>query len=261
MTLKAVAAVLAALLVRYMVSLQGYSGKGKAPMFGDYEAQRHWMEITVNLPLGDWYRDTKDNDLLYWGLDYPPLSAYLAYVFGHAAAVLEPASVALLDSRGYESASSKTMMRLSVVLTDVIIYIPAIWIFCRCYYKEHRYQTFLLLMILLQPALVLIDHGHFQYNNVSIGFILWSLLCIMSSYDMIGSVFFCLALNFKTMSLYMAPAFFFFLLARCRYHQYPLLHLMKLGITVILTFALQWMPFCMHAASGVTCAEGLHQGG
>ena len=25
-------------------------------------------------------------------------------------------------------------------------------------------------MVLLQPAAVLIDHGHFQYNNISLGF-------------------------------------------------------------------------------------------
>ena len=29
-------------------------GQGKPPMFGDYEAQRHWMEITYNLPLSHW---------------------------------------------------------------------------------------------------------------------------------------------------------------------------------------------------------------
>ena len=29
-------------------------GKGKPPMFGDYEAQRHWMEITYNLPVDEW---------------------------------------------------------------------------------------------------------------------------------------------------------------------------------------------------------------
>jgi len=71
---------------------------GTPPMFGDYEAQRHWMEITTALPIGDWYgcgrfglcslacgscltsvcehryRQTPDNDLMYWGLDYPPLT-------------------------------------------------------------------------------------------------------------------------------------------------------------------------------------------
>ena len=27
-------------------------------MYGDYEAQRHWMEITYNLPLREWYSAT-----------------------------------------------------------------------------------------------------------------------------------------------------------------------------------------------------------
>ena len=31
-----------------------FPGANKPPMFGDYEAQRHWMEITYNLPIKDW---------------------------------------------------------------------------------------------------------------------------------------------------------------------------------------------------------------
>ncbi|KAB1268334.1 Dolichyl pyrophosphate Man9GlcNAc2 alpha-1; 3-glucosyltransferase, partial [Camelus dromedarius] len=58
---------------------------GKPPMFGDYEAQRHWQEITFNLPIKQWYFNSSDNNLQYWGLDYPPLTAYhsllCAYVF------------------------------------------------------------------------------------------------------------------------------------------------------------------------------------
>ena len=30
------------------------TGEGKGPMFGDYEAQRHWMEITYHLPVEEW---------------------------------------------------------------------------------------------------------------------------------------------------------------------------------------------------------------
>lgn len=40
-----------ALFLRWSVSLFPYSGEGKPPMFGDFEAQRHWMEVTVNLPI------------------------------------------------------------------------------------------------------------------------------------------------------------------------------------------------------------------
>ena len=69
-----------AIVLRVVVGLHSYSGRGDPPKFGDYEAQRHWMEITLNLPIADWYVSTKDNDLQYWGIDYPPLSAYQRYV-------------------------------------------------------------------------------------------------------------------------------------------------------------------------------------
>ena len=35
-------------------SCLAFVGKGKPPMFGDYEAQRHWMEITYSLPVQEW---------------------------------------------------------------------------------------------------------------------------------------------------------------------------------------------------------------
>ena len=61
------------------------TGKNSPPMYGDYEAQRHWMELTIHLPTRQWYT----YDLPYWGLDYPPLTAYVSwlcgivYVLGH----------------------------------------------------------------------------------------------------------------------------------------------------------------------------------
>ena len=84
-----------AVLLRIAVGLWGYSGQGKAPMFGDFEAQRHWLEITANLPLSNWYHNTTENDLLYWGLDYPPLTAYVSFVYGKLAQVVYPELVEL----------------------------------------------------------------------------------------------------------------------------------------------------------------------
>ena len=74
--------VIVAIFFRLLVGLHSYSGESKGPIFGDFEAQRHWMEITIHTPLKDWYRNTGSNDLTYWGLDYPPLSAYWAYITG-----------------------------------------------------------------------------------------------------------------------------------------------------------------------------------
>lgn len=92
-----------AVLVRLAVALHPYSGANTPPMFGDYEAQRHWMEITVNLPPKEWYRNSTVNDLRYWGLDYPPLTAYQSYFHGLLLRFFDPASVELSTSRGYES--------------------------------------------------------------------------------------------------------------------------------------------------------------
>lgn len=64
------------------ISLNPHSGESQPPMYGDYEAQRHWMEITVNLPIEQWYLNGTHNDLLYWGLDYPPITAYHHYLLG-----------------------------------------------------------------------------------------------------------------------------------------------------------------------------------
>ena len=51
------------LTLRAMVSRHPYSGQGKPPMFGDFEAQRHWQEVTVNLPIKEWYFNTTNNDV------------------------------------------------------------------------------------------------------------------------------------------------------------------------------------------------------
>ncbi|CAM9620000.1 unnamed protein product, partial [Choristocarpus tenellus] len=109
------------LLLRHLVSLWPYSGADTPPMYGDYEAQRHWMEMTVNLPIEDWYR----YDLPYWGLDYPPLTAYISWVCGMLSRILEPASMALDVSRGYETPTHKAFMRLTVLILDLVIFFPA----------------------------------------------------------------------------------------------------------------------------------------
>jgi hypothetical protein len=64
------------LLFRYL------TGMSTPPMYGDYEAQRHWMEITYHTPVREWYWTTANNNLSYWGLDYPPLTAYHSWIMG-----------------------------------------------------------------------------------------------------------------------------------------------------------------------------------
>lgn len=237
--------VLVAVLLRWCVSLHPYSGQGKPPMFGDYEAQRHWQEVTVNLPLAEWYANTTDNDLQYWGLDYPPLTAYHSLLCGMVAQWLDPAFVALHTSRGYESAGHKLFMRCSVVLADLLMYIPAAWCLMRALARRKAgHQEFVCL--LLYPGLYLVDHGHFQYNGVSLGLFVGAVAALIASRDCLGSVLFCLALNYKQMELYHALPFFFYLLGVC-FRQRGVLgfvwKLAKLGCSVAFAFSAVWLPF------------------
>lgn len=121
-----VKAIFTTVLFRLLIGLSKYSGQGQSPMYGDYEAQRHWQEITYNLPALDWYVDGPKNDLGYWGLDYPPLSAYHSYVVSLFA---KEEWVKLFFSRGTEGDDHKLFMRLSVIISDLLIYIPAVLVF------------------------------------------------------------------------------------------------------------------------------------
>jgi len=192
------------LLIRWCVSLEGYSGRRAPPMFGDYEAQRHWMEITFHLPVGDWYRDTPSNNLQYWGLDYPPLTAYVSYVCGAVCQWLEPASVALGTSHGYESETHKALMRFTVLVLDALVFFPATFWLSK-HLRSSANKATVAGLVLLQPSLILIDHGHFQYNCVSLGLACGAAAALLEGRDVAASVLFCLSLNFKQMSLYYAP--------------------------------------------------------
>ena len=256
-----------ALLLRWCISYHPYSGADRPPMFGDYEAQRHWQEITLNLPTSQWYSNSSDNDLQYWGLDYPPITAYHSLLLARVASVFDPDSVKLHQSRGYESNAHKYFMRLSVLVVDLLIFIPAVVYFAfsilpilDAKVKKHQEKNerkdffmfkkkhFVLATILFYPGLILIDYGHFQYNCVSLGLFIASVSALFQGSMAIGSFFFVLALNYKQMELYHAlPCFFYILGINTPGKRKPLLACLRslicVSLTVIITFALIWAPF------------------
>uniref|UniRef100_A0A671TE41 Alpha-1,3-glucosyltransferase n=1 Tax=Sinocyclocheilus anshuiensis TaxID=1608454 RepID=A0A671TE41_9TELE len=239
--------VLLGLTSRWTVSFHSYSGAGKPPMFGDYEAQRHWQEVTYNLPVHEWYFNTTNNDLNYWGLDYPPLTAYHSLVCAYVAKLLNPEWVELHASRGYESHSHKLFMRATVLFTDILIYIPAVLLYCFYFCDgSSKQKVAAAFCILLYPGLILIDYGHFQYNSVSLGLALWGTLGLGLGWDLFGCLAFTLALNYKQMELYHSLPFFCYLLGKCIKQGLTgrgFFHLVKISMTVLVTFALCWMPF------------------
>lgn len=114
------------------------------------------------------------------------------------------------------------------------------------------------LLILLQPGLILIDYGHFQYNSTSLGLALWAIAAVVTNYPLLGAVAFSLALNYKQMELYHALPFFFYLLGKSFQEQglqdrssskrtvslpRGVLSVVKIGTVVLLTFSVLWLPF------------------
>lgn len=262
------------ILLRILVGFHHHSGEnnyhGKIDGFGgDYEAQRHWMEITYHLPIGQWY----SYDLAYWGLDYPPLTAYVSYVCGWLSHVLVGhETVALLTSRAYEEVNHKAFMRASVLILDVLVYFTAVWFLAkRLEPRNVKQRMWIIGLALIQPSIILIDHGHFQYNTVALGLALWAFhyMTLPATFTncIVGSILFCLSLNFKQMALYYAPVVFAYLLGKCfaeqpegssRASQF-FGRFFALGITVIVTFTALWLPFVLFRSDGVSVAESVLQ--
>ena len=127
-------------------------------------------------------------------------------------------------------------MRWTVLSSDALIFFPAVLYFINVYYsgkpiKEKTSVAWHIALILLNPCLILIDHGHFQvgvsptwfvawnfyfggcsntsnialmlvfaflqYNCISLGLTVAAVAAILSDRDVVGSVLFSLALNHK----------------------------------------------------------------
>lgn len=315
-----------ALSFRILLFPHPYSGYSTInPRKGDFEAQRHWKELTFAFGItnkvrivdkideqafklstihsnqnvayisrdlvdtttldinyiGDknhtygawlWYR----YDLQYWGLDYPPLSAYHSYLMGLVASWIYPEMIKFVKSRGIDTWQTIWFMRSSVLLIDALVFLPSIiflsfelWNLWKntinsennqCLSKDKiefkllssskkNINIFSLLFIAIHPSLLLIDNGHFQYNSFSIGLTIWSVYFCLKKRIFIASILFVLALNYKIMALYYALPIFFYILSDCftnRSFFKGALRVVFIGSIVISTFIICWLPFLQH---------------
>ncbi|CAJ0764697.1 7529_t:CDS:2 [Entrophospora sp. SA101] len=118
--------------IKWTVGLNPYSGYNTPPIYGDFEAQRHWMELTLNVPIKQWYY----YDTEWWGLDYPPLTAYVSWICGKIGYLINPEWVELDESRGYESTELKIFMRSSVLILEYLIFIPSVLVFVNWWFVD-----------------------------------------------------------------------------------------------------------------------------
>ncbi|KAI4122324.1 MAG: hypothetical protein LQ338_005884 [Usnochroma carphineum] len=226
-------------------SALGSDGFNVPPMHGDFEAQRHWMEITTHLPISQWYF----YDLQYWGLDYPPLTAYHSWLLGKIGSVIDPTWFALFSSRGIESQLLKVYMRATVLISEYLVYVPAAIILNRKLGRIRGVSSWessvALVAILMQPATILIDHAHFQYNTVMLGFTLASISSMLAGRALWGCVFFVAALCYKQMALYYAPAIFAYLVGVCSIQGFDLGRFLSIALVTVTSFAVSFGPLML----------------
>ena len=176
-----------------------------------------------------------------------------------------------VSNLGYDSWQTVYFQRFSVIATELILV-----------YALHKYGfplffsprlTFIrfvkstplsdkklshaaALSILLSPGLLIIDHIHFQYNGAMYGLLVLSLaLARQQSTMLLSGVIFAALLCFKHIYLYLAPAYFVYLLrAYClsqkSIFQIRFANCFKLGMGIAIVFGLAFGPYVYWGQTG-----------
>jgi len=106
-------------------------------------------------------------------------------------------------------------------------------------------NTIAVAAILMQPTLILTDHGHFQYNAVMLGFVAASLACVMHRAYALSCLFFVAALGFKQMALYYAPPVFAFLLGSCIFPAIQPGRFLHIALMTAISFVVLLLPLAL----------------
>jgi len=215
------------LITRYGVSLSDWSGKynsnpAHGAPWGDLECHRTWFTITTYLPTSQWYEDTQYSNKTYWPLDYPPLCAYwhsaVGSYFKKQMEILGPFPwYCTLDSKQGENEDEFIMfMRSIVVIGEFLVFAPALYFFLKTMFKDLSVKIRLILWfgIMMLPPALFIDHGHYQFNQIMHGFVLFAIAFVMRDNFILATVFMVFAVNFKQTALYFALPFVVYVISR-----------------------------------------------
>ncbi|KAI0832530.1 glycosyltransferase family 57 protein [Trametes gibbosa] len=207
----------------------------------DFEVHRNWLAITHSLPISKWYYDTTSE----WTLDYPPFFAYFEKLLSIPAYLVDPRIVDL-NNLNYGAWSVIAYQRATVILTELVLG-AAVLKFARGA-ENPAMQRIISASLFLHPGFLIVDHIHFQYNGFMFGILLWSLLMARNDRKLASGFLFAMLLNFKHIYLYLAPAYFVYLLrSYCLSPTGTLLpgRFLSLANAVILVFLASLGPFLL----------------
>eukprot|EP01028_Stygiella_incarcerata_P004816 TRINITY_DN2090_c0_g1_i5.p1 TRINITY_DN2090_c0_g1~~TRINITY_DN2090_c0_g1_i5.p1 ORF type:complete len:550 (+),score=121.87 TRINITY_DN2090_c0_g1_i5:200-1849(+) len=184
-----------------------------APYSTDFDVHRNWIAITSSLPITQWYYENTSQ----WTLDYPPLFAWFERVLGFFAPLFDDKMLTIREEP-YSTLKTILFQKLSVSITDVVLF-AVLYIMLvssdRCRFEEttaeaegkRKGKKWMLWFLFLHPALLMIDHIHFQYNGVLIGLFLWSIHFLENQSYILAACVFAVTLNMKHLFMCAAPVF------------------------------------------------------
>ncbi|KAL9245224.1 hypothetical protein vseg_018900 [Gypsophila vaccaria] len=210
----------------------------------DFEVHRNWLATTHSLPLPLWYSSTAASPST-WTLDYPPFFAFFEYLLSHIARLVDPTFLHLgtiLDSAPF---SLVIFQRGSVIVSDFLICYS---VFRVCRHMGELPRNLIWVLVVWSPALMIVDHVHFQYNGFLLGILLVSVCEMGRGRDLFGGVVFAVLLCFKHLFLVAAPLYFVYLLRHyCRGGFVKgFTRFLVLGTAVTLVFVAAFGPFLYH---------------
>ncbi|XP_005090004.1 probable dolichyl pyrophosphate Glc1Man9GlcNAc2 alpha-1,3-glucosyltransferase [Aplysia californica] len=180
----------------------------------DFEVHRNWLAITHSLPMRKWYTE----DTSEWTLDYPPFFAAFEFLLSCVAQFFD-AQMLIVNNLKYASERTILFQRLSVIFTD-FVYFYAV----NEFYKNRllfagknlrrmdSQPAIIPALLIFNVGLFIVDHIHFQYNGILFGILLLSLVRITQNRVLEGAFWFAVLLNMKHIYMYVAPAYFVYLL-------------------------------------------------
>ena len=91
----------------------------------DYDVHKNWKDITNSTSIRNWYYDNRS----IWTLDYPPLFAYMEYILGNIANLIDSnfkTSINIQNNYSNQKDSNLSCLyyhRITVVLlSDICLY-------------------------------------------------------------------------------------------------------------------------------------------
>lgn len=257
------------ILVRCCVGLSDFTADNTVALTGSMDNHRKWLDFSSKAPFKNFYFSKK----AAFETDQPIVVGYHSFLMSFIGNYLFDGrnkswfSVGKISTT--EKAELQSFLRFTVCLTDMFMYIPpAIWFAKRFGRLVATKNTNLKgtaktatstfenaaighlkqlinfinsLIILLQPALLFIDHGLFGYHGFTLGALLLSINNCFDNKLGGACAFYILALCFDLNSIFCAPVFFLYFL-RMTILSLGIFDFASIIITILSTLSLVYLP-------------------